>query len=273
MMKYLLLFLLFPVLLFAGNDSYYHTKINDADVYVISLKDFVRDLSILVPDNKKGQEIIKTTYPEGKYATKTNIVIYKKGKKNILVDTGYPDTIDSLKKALKIAGLEFKDITDIIFTHLHFDHIGGMVYKNKATFPNATVYINNVEYDYFFNKAKDKSAETAKKLLAPYKNKIKLYSEGVIDNSFKDITAIFAPGHTPGHSLINIKGNKNDLLFIADIFHTYDVQVKRPEITVIYDVDKKTAVKSRKDVMKKYKNTNTLIVGAHTPFSTPVLWK
>lgn len=273
MKKYILLFLLFPILLFADENKYYHTKINNADVYIISLKDFLRDTNILIPDDKKAEETIKKTYPDGKYITKTNVVIVKKGKRNILVDTGYPDTIDSLKKALNVAGLEFKDITDVIFSHVHFDHIGGMVYNNKPLFPKAQIYINKYEYDYFFNKAKDKSAETAKKLLAPYKNNIKLYTEGIIDNSFKEITAVAGYGHTPGHTVIKIKDNKKEVLFLADIFHCYDVQMKHPKTAVIYDVDKEKAVKSRIDIMNKYKNTDTLITGAHTPFTIPVKWK
>lgn len=272
MKKIVLFLLLFPSLLFAAEKEYYHTKINNADVYITSLKSFPRDNSILVIDNEAAK-YSKEIFPNCKYTTNTNIVIIKKGKNNILIDTGYPDTINSLQKALKIAGLKFSDITHIIFTHLHFDHIGGMINNNKPTFPNAKIYKNKVEYDYFFKKANDKSAETAKKLLAPYKNNIKLFSQGVIDNDFKEITAINAYGHTPGHSMINIKDKNTDLLFIADIFHAYEIQMKYPKTTVIYDVDKDMAVKSRIKVMNKYKGTNTLIVGAHTPFYKPVTWK
>lgn len=149
MKKILLFLLLFPSFLFAAEKEYYHTKINGADVYITSLKSFPRDNSILIMDNGAIQ-YSKKIFPNGKYATNTNIMIIKKGKNNILIDTGYPDTINSLQKALKIAGLKFNDITHIIFTHLHFDHIGGMINNNKPTFPNAKIYINKVEYDYFF---------------------------------------------------------------------------------------------------------------------------
>lgn len=272
MKKIILFLLLCPSFLFAAEKEYYHTKINNADVYITSLKSFPRDNSILIIDNDAAK-YSKKIFPNGKYTTNTNIVIIKKGKNNILIDTGYPDTINSLQKALKIAGLKFSDITHIIFTHLHFDHIGGMINNNKPTFPNAKIYINKVEYDYFFKKANDKSAETAKKLLAPYKNNIKLFSQGVIDNDFKEITAINAYGHTPVHSMINIKDKNTDLLFIADIFHAYEIQMKYPNTAVIYDTNKDMAVKSRIKVMNKSKGTNTLIVGSHTPFYKPVTWK
>lgn len=113
-----LILLLFPTLVFGADKDYYHTKINDADVYIMSLKSFERGSNILIYDSKKA---------------------------------------------------------------------------------------NEDEYNYFFNKAKDKSAETAKTILAPYKDKIKLFTKGIINNEFKEITAVPAYGHTPGHSLINIK--------------------------------------------------------------------
>lgn len=59
---------------------------------------------------------------------------------------------------------------------------------------------------------------------------------------------------------------------MADLFHIYNVQMKYTETAVSFDVDKKAAVKSRSEIIKKYKGTDTLITGSHTPFSAPVLW-
>ncbi len=73
--------------------------------------------------------------------------------------------------------------------------------------------------------------------------------------------------------MINIKDKNTDLLFIADIFHAYEIQMKYPNTAVIYDTNKDMAVKSRIKVMNKSKGTNTLIVGSHTPFYKPVTWK
>lgn len=273
MNKLILFLLLFPTLVFGSDKDYYHTKINDADVYIMSLKSFERDSNILIYDSKMAEEYNKKLFPTGKYFTNTNIVIIKKGKNNILIDTGYPDTVKSLENALKIAGLKFTDITHIIYSHIHFDHIGGMLLNGKPTFPNAILYINEDEYDYFFNKAKDKSAETAKTILAPYKDKIKLFTKGIINNEFKEITAVPAYGHTPGHSLISIKDKNTDIIFVSDIFHAYELQMKYPKTAVIYDVDKKQAIKTRLDLLKKYTDSSTLIVGSHTPFYNPVTWK
>lgn len=77
MKKIILFLLLFPSLLFAAEKEYYHTKINNADVYITSLKSFPRDNSILIIDNEAAK-YSKEIFPNGKYTTNTNIVIIKK---------------------------------------------------------------------------------------------------------------------------------------------------------------------------------------------------
>lgn len=120
---------------------------------------------------------------------------------------------------------------------------------------------------------KNKKVENVRNILSKYNGRIKYYAEGIIDNNIKEITSIAAYGHTPGHSLINIKDKNKSLLFIADLFHIYNVQIKYPETTVSFDMDKNAAFKKREEILKKYKGTNTQITGSHTPFSAPVSWK
>lgn len=147
-----------------------------------------------------------------------------------------------------------------------------------AVFPNAYIYINENDYNYFCGTGKTddsmkKTVENSRKIFAPYKDKIKFYKEGVIDEKIKEIKAVSAYGHTPGHSLINISDKNKELLFVSDLFHIYNMQIKYPKTPVGFDTDKKEAVDTRLNIIKKYTGTNTLIVGSHTPFSIPVTWK
>lgn len=261
-------------------DNCYKDNIAGAYLYVCSVKDNNLTTKILLCGNKEVIDYNNKVNSKGYIENKHNVMIIKKGKNNILVDTGFADTINSLKNALKTSGLEFKDITHIILTHAHFDHIGGLVQNEKAVFPNAYIYINEKEYKYFCKSdlskvsgSVKKSMENVRNILSKYNGRIKYYTEGIIDNNIKEITSIAAYGHTPGHSLINIKDKNKSLLFIADLFHIYNVQIKYPETTVSFDMDKNAAVKKREEILKKYKGTNTQITGSHTPFSAPVLWE
>lgn len=89
MKKIILFLLLFPSLLFAAEKEYYHTKINNADVYITSLKSFPRDNSILIIYNDAAK-YSKKIFPNGKYTTNTNIVIIKKGKNTLIVGAHTP---------------------------------------------------------------------------------------------------------------------------------------------------------------------------------------
>lgn len=262
------------------NNNCYKDNIAGAEVYVCSLKNNNINTKILISDNEEVLDYNKKVNPKGYIENKHNIMIIKKGSYNILVDTGFAATIDALKNTLKYAGLEVKDITHIILTHAHFDHIGGLLQNERAVFPNGYIYINQKEYDYFCNTdlnnvsdSTKKSMENVRNIFAKYNGRIKYYKEGVIDENIKEISSIAAYGHTPGHSLINIKDNTKSLLFIADLMHIYNVQIKYPETAVSFDIDKAAAVKSRNEIIKKYKGTNTLITGSHTPFTAPVLWE
>lgn len=264
----------------AEKDNCYKDNIAGAEVYVCSVKDNNLTTKILLSSDKKVIDYNNKVNPKGYIENKHNVMIIKKGKYNILVDTGFADTVNSLKNALKTSGLEVKDITHIILTHAHFDHIGGLVQNEKAVFPNADIYINEKEYNYFCKSdlsrvsgSAKKSMENVRNILSKYNGRIKYYKEGVIDKNIKEITSVAAYGHTPGHSLINIKDKNKNLLFIADLMHIYNVQIKYPETAVSFDMDKNAAVKKREEILKKYKGTNTQITGSHTPFSAPVLWE
>lgn len=264
----------------AEKDNCYKDNIAGAEIYVCSVKDNNLTTKILLSSDKEVIDYNNKVNPKGYIENKHNVMIIKKGKYNILVDTGFADTVNSLKNALKTSGLEVKDITHIILTHAHFDHIGGLVQNEKAVFPNADIYINEKEYNYFCKSdlsrvsgSAKKNMENVRNILSKYNGRIKYYKEGIIDNNIKEITAVAAYGHTPGHSLINIKDKNKNLLFIADLMHIYNVQIKYPETAVSFDMDKNAAVKKREEILKKYKGTNTQITGSHTPFSAPVLWE
>ncbi len=148
----------------AEKENCYKDNIAGADVYICSVKDNNLTTKILLSDNKEVIDYNSKVNPKGYMENKHNVMIIKKGKNNILVDTGFADTISSLKNALKTSGLEFKDITHIILTHAHFDHIGGLVQNEKAVFPNADIYINEKEYEYFCKSDLSKVSGSVKKV-------------------------------------------------------------------------------------------------------------
>ena len=238
-------------------------KIGDNEIYVISLLEASVDPDLLVPENTDDEQLIGQTYSKDTEPSLYNVLLVKNPDFIMLIDTGLSSTISKLKAELKKRGVKPEQITQVAISHGHPDHIGGLG-EAGATFANATLLINEAEYKYWMKKGDEKT----KKRLNMYKNRLSFYIDGenlVTKNS--NIKPIFVPGHTPGMTIFNFNDEFYD---IADMIYAFDVQIGRPEIAHIYDIDKKSAVAERKKILEVFKkNPDIKVMGTHFPYSEP----
>ena len=238
-------------------------KIGDNEIYVISLLEASVDPDLLVPENTDDEQLIGQTYSKDTEPSLYNVLLVKNPDFIMLIDTGLSSTISKLKSELKKRGVKPEQITQVAVSHGHPDHIGGLG-EAGATFANATLLINEAEYKYWMKRGDEKT----KKRLNMYKNRLSFYMNGenlVTKNS--NIKPIFVPGHTPGMTIFNFNDEFYD---IADMIYAFDVQIGRPEIAHIYDIDKKSAMAERKKILEIFKkNPNIKVIGTHFPYSEP----
>ena len=238
-------------------------KIGDNEIYVISLLEASVDPDLLVPENTDDEQLIEQTYSKDTEPSLYNVLLVKNPDFIMLIDTGLSSTISKLKAELRKRGVKPEQITQVAISHGHPDHIGGLG-EAGATFANATLLINEAEYKYWMKRGDEKT----KKRLNMYKNRLSFYMNGenlVTKNS--NIKPIFVPGHTPGMTIFNFNDEFYD---IADMIYAFDVQIKRPEIAHIYDIDKKSAVAERKKILEVFKkNPDIKVMGTHFPYSEP----
>lgn len=159
--------------------------------------------------------------------------------RKILIDTGlgdkqdekflsyyYLNGSDSLNNSLESEGISYESISDVILTHLHFDHVGGAVTKDpetnsyKPSFPNATYWVSKAQWDWYKNPNSREKASYLNENIQPLEaaGKIKfIEEEGVFTSNIQ--VRIFN-GHTAGLvvPIINYKGTK--LVYAADLFPT-----------------------------------------------------
>ena len=180
----------------------------------------------------------------------------------ILFDAGFGSFGGQLLNRLIALGVSPDDIGFVYLTHLHMDHIAGLIKKDAPgsvtkTFKNAALYVNKVEYDAWMNSIPQN--ELQKKIMSIYKDSLHLFEFN--DELPHGVLAMDAVGHTPGHTAFQFR----NLLVIGDLMHGYALQKDHPEISSNYDMDKPKAAESRKRIMQYARDNKLLMAGMHLP--------
>lgn len=257
-------------------EKIHQMRVGDADVWIISTVWRDHPTSVLLPKTEAHKQAIANAYPTGNMRNSLNVLLVRGKTYTALVDTGLPTATPHLIDGLAAAGITPKDITHVIITHAHGDHVGGLTVNGEALFPQAKILMSATEYDFWFNPANiAKAPERAKgifeqlpTILAPYKDRIeKIDGEKEV---LPHITMIEAFGHTPGHVMVLVKGNAEDtLLFWADLMHGMRVQMDYPDIATTYDVDPEMSIVARKAILTRAAKENWRVSGVHVPGVAP----
>ena len=202
--------------------------------------------------------------PDGTFPNACNAFLVKTPEKNILIDTG---TGAKLFENLAAIDVDPSQIDAILITHMHGDHIGGLLNDGQAMFLNADIYLAREEYYYWAN---NKAADLARTVIGAYQEQLKLFDtssfNGEMNKIIPSVTAIAAHGHTPGHTMYMITSDGQQLLFWGDLTHAMAIQMPYPEVAVTYDVNPEQAVETRIKVLDYIAKQNIPVAGMHIPF-------
>ena len=260
--------------------GYYNMQVGDLPVTVLSDGTNPLDMAQLLLNAKPGQ--LKNGFAESFLSTtvenSSNEFLIRTGGKLVLIDAGSGDLLGAsfgqLPKSLQNAGVQPEQIDAILLTHLHPDHVGGLMRNGTMVFPNATIYIEKAESDFWLTPEALKNAPAAYKPFFEYAQnsalpyvkagKVKTFNSG--DILFPGITALGSAGHTAGHTSYVIESNGNKLLILGDLIHAQAVQFADPGIAIGYDSDPKTAVSTRRKVFNDAVKGKCLVAGSHLAF-------
>lgn len=229
------------------------------EVYVLQEAASAGSAAILID---APSEVLAEYAPDGTFPMATNAVLIRRGENVWLVDTGYGKTIFDRMAAL---GIEPGDIDEVLITHMHGDHTGGMLREGAKAFPNAAVKLSQRELDHWT----DIRDESATRIFTEYGNAVRTLSPVEIDAPVRDgITPVAAYGHTPGHTMFMIADGDERLLIWGDLTHAMAVQMPHPEISVRYDTDPDAAREARLKILRHVASNNIPVVGMHIPATT-----
>ena len=175
-----------------------------------------------------------------------------------------------LLASMDAAGIASATVTDIFISHVHGDHVGGLMNAAGASaFPNATIHISGPEWAFLKGLTPDGAKAFGipqhAALIAAMTPKVAEFAPDaeIIPGAVK---AVAIKGHTPGHSGYRITSGNRSLLYIGDAMHHFAISVRRPDWTIAFDSDAATAQASRKALLAESASSKQLIYAVHFPF-------
>lgn len=215
---------------------------------------------------KTDPEILRKYMPDGKAPSTISTFLLRVGDEFVLFDTAFGSA--NWTKNLEKHGVKAEQIKLVILTHMHGDHVTGLLDGEKRRFPDAKVLSAKREYDYWLprdGKIRTPQLEKIKKLYGDDFSETFEFDQTVYSNGNVRVKAIDAVGHTPGHTAFLIESDSKRFLIVADLLHAAALQFPNPGICPTYDMDSKKAVKSRRRILDFAAKEKLPIGGMHLP--------
>ncbi len=207
-------------------------------------------------------------------STAINAFLLDDGQNIILVDTGASaalgDGMGKLLSSLNLSGYSPQDINVVLLTHLHPDHVGGLLNGSSMSFPNAQVYAPDSEAAHWLSAERTNGNlplfKGALETIAPYSEAGKFHVFEAGSSPVPGIESVALTGHSPGHSGYRIKSESESLLIWGDIVQNHITQFADPSIALEFDNNQRAARNTRAKVLREAANSGEWIAGSHLPF-------
>jgi glyoxylase-like metal-dependent hydrolase (beta-lactamase superfamily II) len=213
---------------------------------------------------------------EGMVRLPYRALLVRSGEQIVLIDTGLGDlagpdgTAGKLRGSLEAEGLQPADVNTVVISHCHPDHIGGLIRvggsEPSPAYPNARVVMSKTEWEFWTSDASSSMMERMRNvagMVLPVLSKASAVD--LIDGSSQilpGLSAVPAPGHTPGHMAIRVDSDGDRAIYLADtVLHT--AQIENPDWTSAIDADAELTVSSRRRLLEMAGSEGLLALAFH----------
>jgi glyoxylase-like metal-dependent hydrolase (beta-lactamase superfamily II) len=185
-------------------------------------------------------------------------VVVNTGTELVLFDTGLE--AGATTAALGAAGYTPDQVDLVVLTHMHGDHIGGLMTDGAPTYPNARYVTGAIEHNHWMGAANEGFDANVR----PLNDRMTFLDEG--GSAASGMTAMLAAGHTPGHMVHLLESEGQRLAIVADTANHYVWSLAHPDWEVKFDADKAAAAATRRAVFGMIAADRIPFVGYHMPF-------
>jgi len=210
-----------------------------------------------------------------------NVVVVKSGDRTILVDAGlgFDPALNlpragQLIKRLEAAGIDLASVTDLVLTHMHMDHVGGLLVDGvkEQLRPDLRIHVAAAEVKFWeqpdFSHVSmppgfpDALRSAAKHFVKEYGDHLRTFDE--TQEVAPGVVAHRTGGHTPGHSVVRVASGGDRLTFAGDLI--FAVGFEHPEWYNGFEHDPEEAARVRTRLLRELAGTGELLVATHLPF-------
>ena len=251
-------------------------RVGEIDITVMNDGEIEFEANLFL--NTDEDEIGKLLERAGESAIRTNFNAFLlRGPQGVtLIDAGVRDlfgpSAGHLPEALAEAGAAPQEVTRIVATHLHPDHIAGMITpEGAAVFPNAELAVSTREHGFWsdagnvagMGEPMEGWQQLAAAVLAAYGDRLVLLADTEGTEAAPGVTTLPLPGHTPGHMGFRISDGDAQIVIAGDIVHAQTLQIPNPDIGVGFDIDPDAARAARKRMLDMLASDGLLFTGGH----------
>jgi len=260
--------------------GFYRMPLGDFEITALSDGTVKLPMGKLLVDSHPGEvnQALQRSYLSESVDTSVNAYLVNTGSKLLLIDTGaaglFGPTLGNLLANMRAAGYQPEQVDEVYITHMHGDHVGGLIAGGNRAFPNATLRIDKRDTDYWLSEANMNAAPADAKgffqgaMLSanPYLAAGKLKPFDGDTELVPGVRAQPAYGHTPGHTIYLVESKGEKLVLLGDLMHVAAVQFDNPDVTIQFDSDQQAAARQRKLAFADAAKNGYLIGASHLSF-------
>jgi glyoxylase-like metal-dependent hydrolase (beta-lactamase superfamily II) len=209
-----------------------------------------------------------------------NEVVVRSGGRTILIDSGLGVEVPDFPRAghcihrLEAAGVDLASVTDVVLTHLHFDHVGGLLVDGvkEQLRPDLRIHVSAAEVKFWaapdFSRTgmppalADVARRASRRFIEEYRSQLRPFETE--SEVAPGVVVTRTGGHTPGHSVVRLASGDDRLMFAGDA--VFPVSFDHPEWHNGFEHDPEEATRVRIRLMRELAETGSLLVATHMPF-------